>query len=443
MIDHTKLALGIVLVLVLITGCGHDPQPTAGTLSPADADVSAMSRVGEVADPCTIALTPHEGTNRTDEAIIRLQHALRQSTQPMAYLERLGWAFVAKARSSFDPGFYTLAEQCALCMTSKQPDSAEAQLLRGHILNQMHRFREAEVLARQLVAQRGLSFDYGLLGDALTEQGKIDDAVAAYDHMLQQKPSPQGYIRAAHVRWLTGDLAGAIQLMRMAVNGFRDPEASAWSHVRLALYELQAGQVQQASSRIAATMASKPEYAPALAAHGRLLLAQGKPHDAIVPLQRAVKLNPLPESQWLLIEALRAADRTDEAQAVEQTLMQRGATDDRRTLALYLATTDRDPSLAVRLAQAELEVREDVLTLDDLAWALKAAGKHQEARAVNARAMKVGTRDARLFYHAGVIAAAVGEREEASHWFARAIADRQMLLPSERAQLTKAAAAIL
>lgn len=135
--------------------------------------------------------------------------------------------------------------------------------------------------------------------------------------------------------------------------------------------------------------------------------------------------------------------RTGEAQAVEQTLLNHGAADDRRTLALYLATTGRDPDLAVHLARAELEVREDVLTLDALAWALSVAGQYQEARAVSARAMQVGTQDARLFYHAGVIAAAVGEQAEASRWFAKAAAERQMLLPTEQAQLTKAAAATL
>ena len=258
MTDHTTLALGIVLTWVLHAGCSPGVPPAAS-----------------IADPCAIALTPHEGSHHTDEKIIRLQHASRQAKQPEAYLEQLGWAFVAKARRSFDPGFYMLAEQAALCMVAKQPDSAEALLLRGHVLNQLHRFREAEALARQLVAQRGLSYDYGLLGDALTEQGHIDDAVVAYDHMLQQKPSPQGYIRAAHVRWITGDLTGATQLMQMATNGFRDPEASAWSHVRLALYELQAGHMQPATRRIAAILAAQPDYAPALAAHGRFLLAQG------------------------------------------------------------------------------------------------------------------------------------------------------------------------
>ena len=38
-------------------------------------------------------------------------------------VEKLGWSFVEKARESFDPGFYKLAEQCALCLDSKQEEN--------------------------------------------------------------------------------------------------------------------------------------------------------------------------------------------------------------------------------------------------------------------------------------------------------------------------------
>lgn len=434
----------LLLILILIAGCGHEPQSAlegsaAVTVSP----------VGMTTDPCAMALTPHvpashETASRVDRQIIRFQNAARQAkeTVTLKYLEQLGWAFVAKARSSFDPGFYTLAEQSALCMAQKAPDRAETLLLHGHVLNHMHRFREGEVLAQRLVAQRGLSYDYGLLGDLLMEQGNIAQAIDAYDQMLQQKPSPQGYIRAAHIRWLTGDLTGAIQLMRMATRGFRDAEATAWANVRLALYELQAGQAHQAASHQADASAWRADYPPALLAQGRLHLAEGQYQSAVELLTRAAQLNPLPEYQWFLIEALRAAGREDEASAVEQQLMQHGAADDRCTFALYLATTGQHPERAVQLAREELTARADVFTLDALAWALNAAGKHQEAHAVHTRALTVGTQDARLFYHAGVIAAAVGQVEEAADWFAKATAEQQMLMPSERAQLASAVAAL-
>ena len=434
-------AAGVVLTLLLLAGCESHEPATGKTTPPVGAPVSP--RVSTI-DPCAVALAPHEGVDHADRQIIHLQQEARRAAEPIAHLERLGWAFIAKARRSFDPGFYTLAEQCALCIATHQPLSAEALLLHGHVLHNLHRFREGEVLARQLVAQRGLSFDYGLLGDVLVEQGKLAEAVEAYQHMTDQKPGPQAYSRVAYIRWLKGDLAGAIEVMRMAagVSGFHDAEAAAWAHVRLALYELQADRLPQASDHLAAALAMQPDYAPALLARGRLLLAQDNPTPAIAPLARAAQLNPLPEYQWVLIEVLRATGRADEADAVATQLRQRGAANDRRTFALYLVTTGQDCETALRLAEEELTTRADVFTLDTLAWALSAVGRYQEARTFSERALAEGTQDARLFYHAGVIAAAVGQPDEAAHWFAQAATLRQMLLPSERQHLATASAAL-
>jgi predicted Zn-dependent protease len=100
-----------------------------------------------------------------------------------------------------------------LCLDGKKPGCAEALLLRSHVLNSLHKFKEAEQMARELVKKRGMHFDYGVLGDALMEQGKLDEAVVAYQAMMDQKPSPQAYSRPAHMRWLKGDLPGAIELM--------------------------------------------------------------------------------------------------------------------------------------------------------------------------------------------------------------------------------------
>src|SRR4029077_7713609 len=60
-------------------------------------------------DPCALALVPHEGTDKLDLEIIRLQTKVRSASDPTVWLEQLGWAFVAKARRSFDPGYYKLA----------------------------------------------------------------------------------------------------------------------------------------------------------------------------------------------------------------------------------------------------------------------------------------------------------------------------------------------
>ena len=79
-----------------------------------------------------------------------------------------------------------------------------------------------------------------------------------------------------------------------------------------------------------------------------------------------------------------------------------------RTLSLYLSNSGEDPARALRLAEAELVARKDIYGYDALAWALLANGRADEARVQMAEALALGTRDAKLLYHAGMIEAALG-----------------------------------
>ena len=56
-----------------------------------------------------------------------------------------------------------------------------------------------------------------------------------------------------------------------------------------------------------ASLRTVPDYAAALLARGRIQLAQKKPVEAVETLTRAARLNPLPEYQWALADALRLA----------------------------------------------------------------------------------------------------------------------------------------
>ena len=124
--------------------------------------------------------------------------------------------------------------------------------------------------------------------------------------------------------------------------------------------------------------------------------------------------------------------RTEEAQAVEAQLKRRGAEDDPRTLALYLATRGEELPAALQLATRELETRADVFTLDAAGWAWMANGDVKHAWDFAQRALHEGTQDARLFLHAGIIAAAAGQGEKAAAYLATAAGLQRMLLPSER-----------
>ena len=395
-------------------------------------------------DPLALVLTPQTGDSHNDREISRLQQQIRNGRNLQVGLEQLGWAFVTKARESFDPGFYKLAEQCARCIEKRNPQSQEAMLLRAHVLQNLHRFKESETLARRLVQQRGLSFDYGLLGDALMEQGKLSDAVEAYQRMMNLKPDLRAYARAAHMRWLKGDLAGSIEAMQLAVSAASpsDAESAAWVNTRLAFYEFQAGHVGEAEQRCAFALSLQNNYAPTLLLKGKMLLAQNRFREAVDALQNAAKLNPLPEYQWTLAEALRAAGRENEAAGIEMQLRKRGANSDPRTMALFFATRHENPETALRLARSEFDSRGDVFTHDALAWSLAAAGNLAEAHGEMQCALAEGTQDARLFFHAAMIASQSGHSADAERWLRKASELSQLLLPSERNELQNATARV-
>ena len=380
---------------------------------------------------CRLVLAPLPGDKQIDQEIAH-QQALVLGGSPQA-LERLGWTFVKKARLSFDAGFYKLADQCAACMEARGARGPDALLLRAHALQSLHHFAEAEVVARQLVRLRERPFDYGVLGDVLIDQGKVREGAEAYQKMVDLRPDLQSYVRAAHVRWLIGDPEGAIELIKLATSAAspNDPEAAAWAFTRLALYQLQRGAKKQALAACDAALSLQSDYAPAMLARGRTLLAMNRSADAVTELQRAVKLNPLPEYQWTLADALNLAGDHDQAAEVERQI----SAGDPRTLSLYLATRNQDLDRAVQLAQKELTNRGDVFTHDVLAWALAAAGRATEAQQFADQALSQGTVDARLYFHAGVIAALNNDNTRARRWLTQAAAIQQMLLPSERVQL--------
>jgi len=418
-----RKAFAAVVCFLLTTVVGARAEPAA--TSAAKPEIPALLLI-ESQDK-----TPLDAQIRASQ--LRLRHAALRGPE----LERLGWLFVAKARASSDPGFYTLAGIAADALERNFGLVHEGWLLRGHVLHTQHRFAAAEELARRLVTARGAASDFALLGDALYDEGRIDEAATAYQRMVDLRPSLDSYSRAANIRWIRGDLAGAIELETLAVRsgGPGDPGALAWSLVRLGQLVWQQGDAPAANAEVSRALQLVPEFAPALLLQGRMLLASGRAEDALVPQARAVTVMPLPEPRWVYAEALRAVGRDQAASEIESRLVADGMAEDPRTVALFLATHGRDPATAVRLATAELKNRSDVITHSTNALALAAAGRIGEAITHERAALAEGTVDARLLLHAGRVAA-LARQPDAADLLRRASRLTPLLLPSERRLLT-------
>ena len=358
-----------------------------------------------------ICLTAVNGTAPIDDAIRASQARARVlPTKPEGWV-RIGWDWVRKARLSADPGFYVNVASCADEALRHAPSDTRALELRSLVLMNDHRFEEARQEIEKLLAQDPANpVALGTLSDALLELGRFDEAVAAAQRSADVKPGSVAYVRASYFRWLTGDRAGAKRFIRAALDGrdHSDPEPAAWTFVEAAKIFWHEGDYDGADAVLAEALRWVPDYAPALVARGRVALSREQPPRAVANLEQAYRMQPLPETAWLLADVRAMRGDVAGAEAERRRVVDAGRRGDRLTLALFYATTNQSIDEALRLIEAERAGRGGIYVDDTYAWVLYRAGRLDEARRASDSAMRLGTPDARILYHAGAIQMAAG-----------------------------------
>src|SRR6185503_6252746 len=136
--------------------------------------------------------------------------------------------------------------------------------------------------------------------------------------------------------------------------------------------------------------------------------------------------------RWFLGDALAASGDLAGAQVQYELVRRQGPREDPRMTAHFLAAHDREPAQAVALAREELARRDDVFSADVLSFALYRAGMLDEAHRMSERALRLGTRDARMLHHAALIAEARGETDRAIELY-RACLDANPIFDREDA----------
>lgn len=276
-----------------------------------------------------------------------------------------------------------------------------------------HRFDEARDLAEQITAREPESpVAFGTLSDALWELGRFEDAAAAAQRMMDLKPSVASYARAGFFRWVQGDVAGAKSLMKQALMAGRDaknPEATAWTFVQAAHVYWHEADYEGADAVYAEALRWQSDYPAALVGRARCAMARGKPADAVPMLEKALATQPLPETAWLLADARELAGDAPGALAARRRVVEEGKKTDRLGLALYWATRGEHTDEALALLAEERKHRGGIYVDDAYAWALFRAGRLDDARRYSDAALRHGTKDARLLYHAGAIRMAQGD----------------------------------
>ena len=155
----------------------------------------------------------------TDAAatVARLQAELRQRPDEPGLLTQLGVAYVARARETADPSFYTKAAGVLERASELAPRDAATMTARGLLDLGRHDFRAAFAWGtRALRANPDATDAYGIVFDAQVELGRYDAAVATAQAMVDRKPTQGSLARASYARELLGDTAGALTAMTQA-----------------------------------------------------------------------------------------------------------------------------------------------------------------------------------------------------------------------------------
>lgn len=376
-------------------------------------------------EPGPAATTPARPVARAGQPATPADHVIlasqavieRAPSDPRGY-NQLAAAYMQKARETGDFAFNSQAEESLARAFKISPDNYDGLKLRSKLLLTLHRFSEALEVARRARAVNPRDHDvYAAMTDALVELGDYPAAVDAAQAMVDLRPDTASYSRISYLRSLHGDTAGAVEAMRQAVESSnpRNPEGVAWCLVHLGDELVNAGQPKEAEREYDRALFVFPDYHLALAAKARARFAAGDSDAAVKFYQRAVERVPLPEYAAALGDLYAKLGRADEARRqyelvefVERAGGAQGQTYSRQ-LAMFWADHDTRLDEALEVARRERAARNDIYTADALAWCLYKKGRFDEAGAAMKDALRLGTRDPRLLYHAGMIARARGD----------------------------------
>jgi len=408
----------------------------------------------------TIAAAPVSDSGSPNETIRFLENRLKRDPDDFIALNKLASAYLQQVRETGDITYLDLASRAAKRSISALP--AEQNKGGLAVLTQVefssHDFASARRDATRLVEiDPGKGYTYQLLGDALAELGDYDEAESAFQKMLQfggvqamtRVAIAERLARLATLRGHGDEAKRYLERAEKELRAMPDPgrEPLAWCKLQLGETEFSRGGYVRAEKYYRESLDIFPGYFKAVAALGRARAAQGDLAGAIEQYEKAVKMVPDPGFVASLGDLYKLVGRDAEAERqyalVEQIghLSELSGTLYNRQLACFYADHDLKPDVAYQNAVNEYQARRDIYGADALAWTALKAGKLSEARDAIKEALKLGTQDARLFYHAGMIAKAAGDASEAKTMLGRALSVSKtfdpLQAPLARAALTE------
>src|SRR5215468_5726907 len=404
-----RLSVSLSLCLSLLSGAG-----CGSGLSSAPSNSSSITVPAARPVPA--------GADGSEQAIRFLEDRVKKDPDDFIALNKLTGYYLLRLRETGSATWLDLAARAARSSLKAIPaeQNAGGLSLLAQVEFSAHDFASARNHAEQLTRlEPRKAYPFLQLGDALTELGDYEAAQSAFREMKKRGSADvASSTRLARMAALTGDNARAeglyAEALTLAVEVVPPSrETIAWCRWQLGETAFGAGDYDKAEKHYRDSLVTFPDYYRALAGLGRALAAKGDLNGAIEHYERAVRILPDPAFVAALGDLYQIAGRAKEAETqyalCEQTARLSAASGRlyNRQLALFYADHDLKAGEAYQLAKREYETRRDIYGADALAWTALKAGKIDEARQAVKEALRLGTQDAKLFYHSGMFAASV------------------------------------
>jgi tetratricopeptide (TPR) repeat protein len=381
--------------------------------------------------PLVSAQAPHNAATPAEQSISWAEAAIKAHPDRSQPYNDLAVAYVHRVRETADPGYYVQAEGALQKSLQIMPDNLEGEKARLMILLGRGEYAQALGLAKELNKKTPDDLLlYGFIADAAMELGEYGEAEEAAQWMLDLRPgNVPGLLRGAALRRLYGDARGASDFLSQAYQQMAptQTEELAWTLTEMADLQLSIGDIDGAEKLVHSALQQFPGYYAALEDLARVQTARQHYSEAVELLRQRNQKFPTAASRYALAQALERAGQVPEAASAytDFTAMARPLINNKdnanEELIFYYLGRGKDPGEALRIAQLEVAKRHDVNIRDAYAWALCGNGRYQEAEKQIAIALAVGVREAKMFYHAGVIDAQLHEDTSAAHYLKQSV----------------------
>ncbi len=402
-----------IVITMLFNGCGGETK-----IMPEEPSVQPVVHRPESADG--------------NPTILFLEVRISSDAEDYIALNKLASEYLQQMRLTGDDRYLQLALNMAKAslavLPAEQNKGGLAALARAQFSS--HDFAGSHGNAIRLTEiDPGNGYVYQLLGDALYELGKYDDAKAAFkkmDELIEANGLARVGVeqRLARMAMLYGDSAKAKIHMEKALRIAElpprtSPETVAWCQWQLGEMAFAQGDFRSAEKLFNLALVTLPGYFAAVEALGHLRAALGDLPGAIESYEKAKGPTPGPATTAMLGDLYWLAGRETDAEReyalfseIERINAAKGNIYSRDLLMFY-ANHDIKTGEACDSAIREYETRKDIYGADLVAWTCLKAGRLEEARPAIRDALRLGTKDAKLFYHAGMIEKELGNQNEA------------------------------